>query len=70
MSAADLSEDGHVETMEVRVLGFDAVDVGTFVATSYTVFADGRLELTLPDGSVRRFGFDECIDVRATEPEA
>lgn len=58
-----------METMEVRVLGFDAIHVGTFVAASYTVFADGRLELTLPDGSIRRFGFDEWIDVRATEAD-
>jgi hypothetical protein len=67
--ALSTCDHGGVETMAVRVLGFDAVHVGTFVATSYTVFADGRLELTFPDGSVKRFGWDEWIDVRATEAE-
>ncbi len=42
-----------VETMLVEVLLFDAKPGGVFEAVSYTVFADGRLEVTLADGMVK-----------------
>lgn len=37
----------------VEVLLFDAKPGGVFEAVSYTVFADGRLEVKLPDGTVK-----------------
>ena len=37
----------------VEVLLFDAKPGGTFEAVSYTVFADGRLEVHLVDGTVK-----------------
>lgn len=39
--------------MLVEVLLFDAKPGGVFEAVSYTVFADGRLELALADGTVK-----------------
>ena len=52
-----------VETMLVEVLLFDAKPGGTFEAVSYTVFADGRLEVHLADGSTRTWD-DDWMDVR------
>jgi hypothetical protein len=39
--------------MMVEVLLFDAKPGGVFEAVSYTVFASGRLEVELTDGSVK-----------------
>ena len=51
-----------VETMRVEVLLFDARPGGVFDAVSYTVFADGRLEVRLADGTVRTWR-DDWMDV-------
>jgi len=45
-----------METMMVEVLLFDAQPGGVLEAVSYTVFADGRLEVKLADGTVRTWG--------------
>lgn len=47
-----------VETMLIEVLLFDAKPGGVFEAVSYTVFADGRLEVHLADGTVRTWDED------------
>jgi hypothetical protein len=53
-----------VESMVVRVLGFDCVHVGDFEVGSYTVFADGTLRLDLADGSEKTLDWEEWIDIR------
>jgi len=53
-----------VESIQVRVLGFDCVHVGDFDVASYTVFADGSLRLDLTDGSERTLDWEEWIDIR------
>jgi hypothetical protein len=47
-----------VETMMVEVLLFDAKPGGVYEATSFTVFADGRLEVRLADGTVKTWTDD------------
>ena len=47
-----------VESGLVKVLLFDAKDGGTYEANSYRVFADGRLEVALADGSSIEFDLD------------
>ena len=42
----------------VEVLLCDAKPGGVYEATSYTVFADGRLEVTLADGTVKTWDDD------------
>jgi hypothetical protein len=42
-----------VETMMVEVVLFDGKPGGTYEAVSYTVFADGKFEVNLADGTVR-----------------
>lgn len=44
--------------MMVEVLLFDAKPGGVYEATSYTVFADGRLEVHLVDGTVKTWDED------------
>jgi hypothetical protein len=39
--------------MPVEVVLFDAEPGGVFDATSYMVFADGRLDIQLADGTVK-----------------
>ena len=51
-----------MESGLVKVLLFDAKDGGSYEAHSYTVFADGRLEVALTDGST--IEFDLWMDVR------
>jgi len=53
-----------VETMLVRVLGFDCVLVGDFEVKSYTVHADGSLRLDMADASDRTLDWEEWIDIR------
>lgn len=53
-----------VESMVVRVLGFDCVHVGDFEVGSYTVFADGTLRLDLADGAEKTLDWEEWIDIR------
>jgi len=42
----------------VEVLLFDAKPGGIYEATSFTVFADGRLEVHLADGTVKTWDDD------------
>lgn len=49
--------------MMVEVLLFDAKPGGVYEVVSYTVFADGRLELRFPDGSTKTWDLD-WMDVR------
>jgi hypothetical protein len=52
--------------MMVEVLLFDAKPGGVYQATSYTVFADGRLEIHLADGTVKTWDEDPpSMDVGA-----
>ena len=44
-----------METMSIEVIAWDAREVLTFEAISYTNHADGRLDVALADGSVRHF---------------
>jgi hypothetical protein len=44
--------------MLVEVLLFEAKPGGVFEAVSYTVFADGRLEVHLADGTIRTWDED------------
>ena len=44
--------------MMVEVLLFDARPGGIYEATSYTVFADGRLDVHLADGTVKSWDND------------
>jgi len=50
--------------MAIEVLAPDAREGWTLDATSYTVHADGALDVVLPDGSVRHFRCGEWMDVR------
>lgn len=52
-----------MESGLVKVLLVDAKDGGTYEANSYTVFADGKLEVALTDGSTVEFDLD-WMDVR------
>jgi hypothetical protein len=42
-----------METMMVEVVLFDGKPGGSYEAVSYTVFADGKLEVNLADGTVK-----------------
>jgi len=42
----------------VEVLLFDAKPGGVYEATSFTVFADGRLEVRLADGTIKTWDDD------------
>jgi hypothetical protein len=53
-----------MESWPVKVLLPNAKDGGTFDALSYTVFADGTLEIHLADETRRTYSFDEWMDVR------
>lgn len=57
----------HVETMMVEVLLLDAQPGGVFEAVSYTVFADGRLEVHLADDTIRTW-HEEWMDVGRLVP--
>jgi hypothetical protein len=48
--------------MKIEVLLFNAKPGGVFDAVSYTVFANGRLEVRLVDGTVKAWE-DEWMDV-------
>jgi hypothetical protein len=48
--------------MLVEVLLFDLKPGGVFEAVSYTIFADGRLEVHLADGTIRTWD-DDWMDV-------
>ena len=50
--------------MPIDVIGPDARWVRPFDATSYTVNADGRLDVELADGSMVSFPVEEWMDVR------
>jgi hypothetical protein len=52
-----------MESGLVKVVLFDAKGGGTYESISYTVFADGRLEMALTEGSTVDFGLD-WMDVR------
>lgn len=56
-----------METMTIEVTAPDAHEVWTIEAISYTNHADGRLEVALPDGTVRHFALGEWADVRVAE---
>jgi len=49
--------------MKVEVLMFDAKPGGVYEVLSYTVFADGRLELRFPNGTTKTWELD-WMDVR------
>ena len=55
--------DVDVDTMKVEVLLLDAEPGGVYEVVSYTVFANGRLELRLADGSTKTWDLD-WMDVR------
>jgi hypothetical protein len=51
--------------MTIEVLLFDAKPGGVFEAVSYTVYAGGRLEVKLADGTVKTWD-EDCMDVGPT----
>jgi ATP-dependent Clp protease ATP-binding subunit ClpA len=51
--------DMAAETMAIEVTAPDAQEIRPFDATSYTVHADGGLDVVLPDGSVVSFAVEE-----------
>ncbi len=53
------------ETMAIEVVAPDARGIRAFDATSYTVHADGGLDVALADGSVVSFALEEWADVRS-----
>ncbi len=53
------------QTMAIEVITPDAGAPLAFDATSYTVHADGGLDVALPDGSVVSFAVEEWADVRS-----
>jgi hypothetical protein len=53
-----------MKTMSIEVISPDAREIRPFDAISYTVHADGGLEVALPDGSVVSFAVEEWADVR------
>jgi len=53
-----------METVAIEVLGPDASEMGAYDVCSYTVHADGRLTLAMPDASIREFEPEEWIHVR------
>jgi hypothetical protein len=54
----------NVETMAIEVLAPDVREIWTFDCVAYTIHADGRLEVHLPDGTPRYFEGHEWMDVR------
>jgi hypothetical protein len=52
------------DTMTIEVIAPDAREIRAFDATSYTVHADGGLDVALTDGSVVTFAVEEWADVR------
>ena len=52
------------ETIPIEVVLPDAREIRAFDATSYTVHADGGLDVTLADGSVVNFAMEDWADVR------
>jgi hypothetical protein len=52
-----------MDTMRLVVIGPDADPIFPLEALSYTVWADGRLEVALAEGGVRQFEADEWADV-------
>jgi hypothetical protein len=50
--------------MWVKVFGPDCDPIWTLEATSYTITADGLLQLALANGTVRQFEMEEWIDIR------
>ena len=55
----------HAETMAIEVVGPDAREIRAFDATSYTVHANGGLDVVLADGSVVSFAVEDWADVRS-----
>ena len=56
--------ESDVETMIIDVLAPDVREIWTFEAASYTAFADGRLDVTFADGSIKCFEVEDWMDVR------
>jgi hypothetical protein len=52
-----------MDTMRLVVIGPDAEPIIPLEAVSYTVWADGRLEVALGKGGVRNFEVEEWADV-------
>ena len=57
-------DDVLMEPQTLRVLTLDGEVVGDFQALSYTVFADGDMEVSQADGNRLHFAWDEWIDVQ------
>lgn len=57
------------ETVALEVVGPDTRETRTFNATSYTVHADGGLDVAPADGSVVNFAGEEWADVRSGRGE-
>jgi hypothetical protein len=53
-----------METMTIEVIAWNASEVWTIEATSYTNHADGTLDVALPDGTIRHFEMGEWMHVR------
>ena len=53
-----------MESRMLRVWANDSELVGDFQAVSYTVFADGGMDINLNDGARKHFGWDEWIDLK------
>jgi hypothetical protein len=53
-----------MEPQTLRILTLDGELVGDFQALSYTVFADGDMEISQPDGDRVHFAWGQWIDVQ------
>jgi len=61
---AEMDREDRFEAMRLAVVAPDANRTSEFLAVAYTVFADGRLEIKLADGTKTEFSLEAWADIR------